>query len=329
MIDLHLHFDGSLPVDTVWNQAIKQNIDLQVSDKAELKDKLSISDDCESLNEYLEKFDLPLTVLQTKDGITQAMEDLIKELVKEDMVYAEIRFAPQLHERKGLAQEEVVEAAIQGVKNGCAGQAFKVQLILCCMRGNDNQEANLETVRLTEKYLGNVVCACDLAGAEAIFKTYEFESLFEYAQSMDVPYTIHAGEADGVDSIRSAIAFGTKRIGHGVRCVEDGELVAELKAKGITLECCPISNLHTKAVRDMKDHPILPLLQQGLKTTINTDNRTVSDTTIAKEVEAVRSACELTKDEEIQLYLNAAEAAFLTDDEKLALKETILNRVAL
>lgn len=326
MIDLHLHFDGSLPVDTVWEQGIKQKVDLQVKDKVELKEKLSISDDCKSLNEYLEKFELPLRVLQSESGISECMQDLISELISEDMLYAEIRFAPQLHCLKGLTQEQVVKAAIDGVKKGCENQEFQAQLILCCMRGNENQDANLETVEMTKKYLGDVVCACDLAGAEAIFKTYEFESLFEYARSLEVPFTIHAGEADGVESIRSAVSFGTKRIGHGVHCVENEAMIQELIEQGITLECCPISNLHTKAVVSMEEHPVVPLLRQGLKTTINTDNRTVSNTTIAREVKEVREALQLTKEEEVQLYINAACAAFLSEEKKEALCDKIKSR---
>lgn len=326
MIDLHLHFDGSLPVETVWNQSIKQGIDLQVKDQLELKNKLSISDDCKSLNEYLEKFDLPLSVLQTETGISECMQDLIAKLIEENMLYAEIRFAPQLHCLNGLTQEEVVVAAIDGVKKACANHSFKAQLILCCMRGDKNQEENIETVNLTHKYLGNVVCACDLAGAEAIFKTFEFEKLFELAKRLNIPYTIHAGEADGPESIQSAIAFGATRIGHGVHCVEDPLLVEELVNKEITLECCPISNLHTKASLTMEEHPVLPLLRKGVKTTINTDNRTVSNTTIKREVTEVRTACNMTKEEELALYLNSAKAAFLSEEDKSILCDKIQSR---
>lgn len=324
MIDLHLHFDGSLPVETVWEQAIKQKIDIKASSIEELRDKLSISDDCKSLNEYLEKFDLPLSVLQTEEGISECMQALINELSAEKMLYVEIRFAPQLHCLKGLTQDEVVLAAIDGVKKACNGIELKAQLILCCMRGNDNAKANRETVTMTQKYLGDVVCACDLAGAETIFKTFEFEELFAYAKSLQVPFTIHAGEADGPESIRSAIAFGAKRIGHGVKCVEDVALVELLQEQGITLECCPISNLHTKAVLTMEEHPVVPLLRKGLKTTINTDNRTVSNTTISREVEEVREACRLTESEELQLYLNAIQAAFLCEEEKEELRKRLI-----
>lgn len=316
MIDLHLHFDGSLLVESVWEQGKKQNIDLGVKDKDELKEKLSISNECKSLNEYLEKFGLPLSVLQTTEAISECIQDLIQQLISENMLYVEIRFAPQLHCQKDLTQEEVVKAAIDGVKKACLGEKIQVGLILCCMRGNDNQKANFETVDMTKKYLGDIVCACDLAGAEAIFRTCEFKDLFDYAQSLGLPYTIHAGEADGPESIRSAISFGAKRLGHGVYCVEDPLLIEELIEKGITLECCPISNLHTKAVNTMEEHPIVPLLRKGLRTTINTDNRTVSNTTIERELKEVREACQLSKEEEAQLFLNAAHAAFLDNEKK-------------
>ena len=217
MIDLHLHFDGSLPVKSVWEQAAKQGIALPASSIEELQDKMVCPADCGSLNEYLEKFDIPLRVLQTKDGIKECMEDLIAELISEGMIYAEIRFAPQLHLQKGLTQEKVVQAAILGVNSATAGQSIKVQLILCCMRGENNMEANRETMELTAKYLGQGVCACDLAGAEALFKTESFADLFTYAAQLGVPYTIHAGEADGPDSIKAALSFGAKRLGHGVR----------------------------------------------------------------------------------------------------------------
>ena len=323
MIDLHLHFDGSLPVKSVWEQAKKQGINLQASSIEELREMMVCPANCQSLNEYLEKFDIPLSVLQTKEGIKECMEDLIAELISEGMIYAEIRFAPQLHLLKDLNQEEVVRAAIDGVESATAGQNIKVQLILCCMRGADNEDANRKTVEMAAKYLGQGVCACDLAGAEALFKTENFADLFAYAAELGVPYTIHAGEADGPDSIKAALRFGAKRLGHGVRAVEDAALVTELMEEEVTLECCPISNVQTKAVASIEVHPIKELLYRGLKVTVNTDNRTVSQTTIAKEIQFLRDNLGLTVEEERQLYLNAAESAFLTQKEREGLKNVI------
>lgn len=323
MIDLHLHFDGSLPVKSVWEQAKKQGINLQASSIEELREMMVCPANCQSLNEYLKKFDIPLSVLQTKEGIKECMEDLIAELISEGMIYAEIRFAPQLHLLKDLNQEEVVRAAIDGVESATSGQNIKVQLILCCMRGADNEDANRKTVEMTAKYLGQGVCACDLAGAEALFKTENFADLFAYAAELGVPYTIHAGEADGPDSIKAALRFGAKRLGHGVRAVEDAALVTELMEEEVTLECCPISNIQTKAVASIEVHPIKELLYRGLKVTVNTDNRTVSQTTIAKEIQFLRDNLGLTVEEERQLYLNAAESAFLTQKEREGLKNVI------
>ena len=260
--------------------------------------------------------------MQTAEGIKEAMEAFIAELVDENMMYAEIRFAPQLHLRKGLTQEEVVRAAIAGVESS-KKLPFGVQLILCCMRGAENDAANRETILLAAKYLGKGVCACDLAGAEALFKTDNFESLFAYAAELGVPYTIHAGEADGPESIRAALRFGAKRLGHGVRAAEDASLITELMEKQITLECCPSSNVQTKAVASIKSHPIKSFFDKGLRVTVNTDNRTVSRTTITKEIQLVREKLGLTREEELTLYLNAADAAFISKEEREGLKNVI------
>ena len=316
MIDLHLHFDGSLSAKTVWEQARKQGIELNADSVEELKTKLVCPVECKSLNEYLEKFDLPLMVLQTESGIRECMSALIEELIAEDMLYAEIRFAPQLHLQKGLDQETVIKAALAGVKDAVKGQKIKIQLILCCMRGVENQEANRETVTLCTKYLGQGVCACDLAGAEALFKTEGFESLFAYAVSLGVPFTIHAGEADGAISIRDALRFGAGRIGHGVHAAEDEELMDVLQKEQICLECCPTSNVQTKAVAHIEEHPIKYFMEKGLLVTVNTDNRTVSNTTIDQEMQLLYKTFGLTKEEMRTLYLNAVKAAFITEKEK-------------
>lgn len=329
MIDLHLHFDGSIPIDTVLELAKLEGVTLPTTKKEELKTYLQVPDDCGSLNEYLERFVLPLSVLQSQKALKKAMVDVIKDIAKEGILYAELRFAPQFHCQKGLTQEEVVIAAIDGMKEGIKETGVKAQLILCCMRDDKNQAENIETVELTAKYLGKGVCACDLAGAEAIFKTKDFKELFLYAKEKKVPYTIHAGEADDVSSMVAAISFGAKRLGHGVSAMDSEELMLQLKQEKIALECCPISNLHTKKIASMKEHPIKMFLNRGILTTINTDNRTASNTTIVKEVSMVREYLGLTKEEEQQLYLNAAEIAFLPEEEKEQLKNKIKEKFLL
>lgn len=323
MIDLHLHFDGSLLPRTILELAKEQQLPLPAEDPDELKLFLTAPEDCESLNEYLEKFDLPLSVLQTKEAIRKAMYTLLSSLKEQGMLYAELRFAPQSHLRRGLTQEDVVKAAILGMQEATAGSFFMAKLILCCMRGVDNEEANRKTIEIAATYLGRGVAAVDLAGAEALFPTADYEELFAYAKNLGVPFTIHAGEADGTDSIEAALRFGAARIGHGVRASEDEKMMKLLREKQIPLEMCPTSNVQTKAVSSFSDHPILTFLRSGLKVTVNTDNMTVSDTTIEREYHRLKTELGMTKEEQRILLFNAVDAAFLTAEERGRMKDVI------
>lgn len=323
MIDLHLHFDGSLLPRTVLELAQEQGILLPAKEPDELKLFLTAPENCESLNEYLEKFDLPLKVLQTREAVRKAMYILVSSLKEQGMLYAEIRFAPQLHTKKGLTQERVVQAALLGMQEALAGSFFRCKLILCCMRGADNREENLLTVRTAAAFLGRGVAALDLAGAEALYPTEEFAEIFSLARELGVPFTIHAGEADGPESIEAALSFGASRIGHGVRAAEDPELLARLKEQQIPLEMCPSSNVQTKAVPSLSQHPVLEFLRQGLCVTVNTDNMTVSDTTIEKEFGLLSREMGMTAEDRKKLLLNAADAAFLTSEERWRLKDVI------
>ena len=305
LVDLHLHLDGSLSVDIIRKLADGQQILLTESD-AELQKKLQVEEGCTSLNEYLTKFDFPLTFLQTKEGIAESVFLLQEELKKEGTSYAEIRFAPQLHLQKGLTQDEVVESAVKGLERSDIPAA----LILCCMRGREVREQNMETVRMAGKYLGKGVCALDLAGAEALFPTEDYEREFVLAKELGIPFTIHAGEAAGPESVRRAVAFGAKRIGHGVRAHEDAELMKELAEKGIVLELCPTSNLNTAIFSDIKEYPLRKLMDAGVRVTINTDNRMVSNTTLEKEYILLKETFSLTQMEVETLMKNGAEASF-------------------
>ena len=323
MIDLHLHFDGSLLPRTVLELAQEQGILLPAKEPDELKLFLTAPENCKSLNEYLEKFDLPLKVLQTREAIRKAMYILVSSLKEQGMLYAEIRFAPQLHTKKGLSQERVVQAALLGMQEALAGSFFRCKLILCCMRGADNHEENLLTVRTAAAFLGRGVAAVDLAGAEALYPTADFADVFGLARELGVPFTIHAGEADGPESIEAALDFGASRIGHGVRAAEKLELLERLREQRIPLEMCPSSNVQTKAVPSLSQHPVLEFLRQGLCVTVNTDNMTVSDTTIEKEFGLLSRELGMTAEERKKLLLNAADAAFLTSEERWRLKDVI------
>ena len=320
LIDLHLHLDGSLSLESARSLARAQEIELP-DDDGELLSRLRVSKDCKDLNEYLERFELPLTLLQSYDALKNAAFDLCEELYEAGLVYAEIRFAPQLHCRAGLSQEDAVIA----VTEGAGASRLKASIILCCMRGADNKEENMLTVKLTKKYLGKGVCALDLAGAEALFSNEGFTDVFEYARSLDLPFTLHAGEALGAESVRSAIKLGARRIGHGVRSVEDGELLTVLAEKKIALELCPTSNLNTCVFDSIEEYPIRTFLDAGVAITVNTDNLAVSNTSLAEEDELLANAFSLTENELMTIALNSANAAFLPENEKSELLKKVKN----
>lgn len=321
MIDLHLHLDGSLTAQEIWRLAQQQALTLPVSDAAFTR-AITAPKNCESLNQYLKAFEVPLLVLQQEQAIFQAVKWLVIRLAAQGIWYAEIRFAPQLHCAAGLSQEQVVNAAVAGRNCGLADVKGKMnaQLILCMMRGAKNELQNRETLCVAKHWLGDGVCAVDLAGAEALYPTRTFAPLFAAARDMEIPFTIHAGEADGPQSVWDALSFGAKRVGHGVHSIEDLELVEKLREKGIVLELCPSSNVQTKAVASFAQHPIRWFLQQGVKATVNTDNMTVSGTDLFREFDVLKKETGLTACEAQQLLLNAADAAFLPTAEKEKLK---------
>lgn len=315
MIDLHLHLDGSMTAKDIIYLASLDDVLLPTYDIAELENHIIAPEICDDLNDYLKRFVIPVSVLQTSKAISFAVSSLIKSLHALGILYAEIRFAPQLHTEKGMTQEEVVSSAIMGLNDGikaCNGE-IKAQLILCCMRGEELEENNMATVKIAHKYYNKGVCAVDLAGAEAIYKTSKFKEVFAYARSIDMPFTIHAGEADSYESVETAIELGAKRIGHGIRALESIEIMDLLKEKKIPLEMCPTSNFQTRAVAKNEQYPLRKILTNGILATINTDNMTVSNTNIEKEYELLRSNIGLTQDEEYQLLINSVNSIFVND----------------
>ena len=304
MIDLHLHLDGALPLSTVRTLADLTNTPLSEND-FDLAAKLSVPTPCNSLVDYLTCFALPVSLMQSAESLQLAATDVCNTLQKQGLTYAELRFAPAQHTRKGLSQREVVSAVLAGIR----ASTLPCGLILCVMRGA-NTEANLETVCVAEHFFGHGVVALDLAGAESLYPTDLYTSLFVRARQANIPFTIHAGEADGPQSVRAALKLGASRIGHGVRSIEDPALVAELAAQKIPLECCITSNIQTKAVESLAAHPLRALLAAGVIVTVNTDNPTVSRTTLADEFALVQDALAFTPQEIATLHANARLAKF-------------------
>ena len=220
-----------------------------------------------------------------------------------------------------MTQEDAVRAALKGLSE----TDLKANLILCCMRGEGNDDANHETLKLASKYLveDGGVTAIDLAGAEALFPTKNYRDLFARARDMGIPYTIHAGEADGAESVRLAIEYGAKRIGHGVRSYEDEAVVNLLKEKGIFLEMCPTSNRQTHAIDDMSKYPFMDYLNKGIRVTLNTDDMGIEGTTLAEEFRYMEKSYGLTRDQEDIILNNSIDAAFTSEEIKLRLREML------
>lgn len=330
LTDLHVHLDGSLSLEAVRHLAGMQNID--IGDDTELLGKLCVSSECKNLNEYLEKFEFPLQLLQTRDAVKYSVCQLVKEQEEQGVIYSEIRFAPQLHTRRGLSQQEIVEAACEGLEESIKyWKSYSCHnLILCCMRSDDNRSANMETIRLAALYAekGRGVVAADLAGAEGLYATETFADVFRDAVQRGVPFTIHAGEAAGAESVACALHFQAERIGHGVRCMEDSSVVKELADRGIALELCPRSNLNTKIFESIEDYPIQELMNKGIRVTVNTDNMTVSNTTEAKELALAADTFDMEKRDVKQLIMNGVEAAFAPEAIKNRLRARVETQFA-
>lgn len=316
LVELHLHIDGSLSVPIARRLAELDGTPLNLSDE-QIFDRISVGDECEDLGEYLDKFEFPLALLQTSAQIEESVYLVQEELRERGYAYAELRFAPQSQCARGLTQREVIEASLAGLRRS----SFEARLILCCMRGADNLAANLETVELAAEYLGDEVVALDLAGAEALFPTADFAPVFARARELGVPLTLHAGEADGPESVRAALAMGATRIGHGVRAVQDPQLVAELAARQVPLEVCPTSELQTGAILDLE--PLRVLHEAGCLVTINSDNCAVSNTWVGRELALVAQTFGLDDGAVERLLLNAVEASFADEATKVRLRALV------
>ena len=309
LADLHLHLDGSVSVASARRLAAIENVSLPDDDSV-LKSMLMVPEDCSDLNEYLERFSLPVSLMQHRESLKAAAEDLCLTLAEKGLMYAEIRFAPQKHCEKGLTQEEVVKAVLDGI----AASGFRAGLILCCMRdGSDNYAENLETVRLSYEFQNRGVYACDLAGAEALFPNENYIYVFKEAKRLGVKLTVHSGEALGADSVRTALENGADRIGHGVRSAEDENVVRLLQEKDIPLEICPTSNINTCVVQNVSELPVRKFMEQGIRVTINTDNMSVSSTDLKNELKKTAKAFGFGVTELKKLIVNAVTASFASD----------------
>lgn len=285
--ELHCHLDGSVSLDTIRQLAEMEGIPVPVEEE-KLRALTMAPPDCGSLKQYLNCFGLAVSCMQAEDTLRLAAFNLIKEAASEHLIYIEVRFAPLLHLRMGLRARQVVESVLLGLEQGC--QRFDVEygLILCAMR-NESMEHAMTVLELAEEYGGRKVVGIDLAGSEAEYPVTLFSDVFREASHLNIPFTIHAGEAAGPESVKHAVEAGASRIGHGIAASRDKGLLRECRDRGITFEFCPSSNMQTKAAAGWNEYPFMEFYESGIHVTVNTDNRRVTGTNMTREFELLRN----------------------------------------
>lgn len=282
--DLHVHLDGSLRLATILELAEGEGIELPAQDEAGLKAAIGCGNNFGSLVEYLRGFDITLRVMQTESSLERIAFELAEDAHRENVRYMEVRYAPMLHTRRGMKLTAVVEAVLDGLGRAQETLGIKSNIILCGIR-NISPESSYQMAELCVAYKNRGVVGFDLAGAEAEFPPKHHRAAFQLVRDNNINTTIHAGEAYGPLSIAQAIhVCGAHRIGHGVRLREDGDLLHYVIDHRIPLECCPSSNVQTGAVKDLELHPLKLYFDLGVRVTVNTDNRLITDTSMSKEL---------------------------------------------
>lgn len=344
-ISLHDHLDGGLRPQTIIELAEKIGHNLPAQNAQDLGRWFAESANSGSLVRYLETFDHTVAVMQTREGLERVAYEAVMDLAAENVIYAELRWAPEQHLQGGLTLDETVSAVQDGLERGmeeveAAGGFIRTGQLVTAMR---HANRGLEIAELAVRHRNEGVVGFDIAGAEAGFLPALHKEAFDYLAGELFPVTVHAGEADGIDSIKDAIISGRAlRLGHGVRLVEDimfsrtegdtdlvvlGPVAQWVHDRAITLETSPSSNLQTGAFaalgNTMADHPIDILYDLGFQVTVNTDNRLMSDTNLTKELEILVETFGYELGDLEQFQLNAAEAAFQGLPEREELMEMI------
>ena len=314
-IELHCHLDGSLS-----REFIGTRLGRAVSVR-----ELSVEEDCRSLAEYLEKFDLPCSCLKDEDGLEGAGYDVLRTMSRENVCYAEIRFAPLLSVTEEMGTGQVISALLKGLEKGKKDFGVEYNVITCAMR-HHSEEENYQMIRTAREFLGKGVCAADLAGAEAVYPMSDFMSLFKRVKELGMPFTLHAGECGNAQNIEDSVLAGAGRIAHGIAMRGKPDIQKLVRKAGVGIEMCPISNLQTKAVPGTEAYPLREFLDAGLMVTINTDNRTVSRTSLTKELDFIQRTYGITDEEILHMMKNAAKTAFVDEEMKKRLLEKLDRR---
>lgn len=326
--DLHCHLDGSVRIATILDLAEKQKIKLPAEDPDRLFDLIYAGDVCSSLEDYLKAFDITLSVMQTEEALHRCAFELVEDCARENVRYLEVRYSPMLHTKRGLKLPAIVEAVVRGLRAGEQRFGVRTGLLLCGIR-SVSAESSLRMAELCVAYKNLGVVGFDLAGAEYNFPAKDHKPAFQLILDNNVNCTAHAGEAYGPESIAQAIHFcGAHRIGHGTRLRENGDLLNYVNDHRIPLEVCLSSNIQTRAAESLATHPLPFYFNYGLRVTINTDNRLMTDTTVSKELLLCHTAYGFSLSDLKELIVSGFKSAFLPYREKADLLAKITGELA-
>ena len=315
-VELHLHLDCSLSYEVV------KKIDPTVTE-ADYNENFIAPDKCTDLADFLTRAVKGIALMQTKEQLQLVVHDLFKQLAADNILYAEIRFAPLQHLEKGLTPYEAIAATEEATAAAVQATGIEARIILCTLR-HYSAEQSMATVQLAAQFKGTYVVGFDIAADEAGFPVDNHIAAFQYAKQKDIYCTAHAGEAKGAASVWETLEyFGPSRIGHGVRSYEDKNLVAHLCKNNIHLELCPTSNVQINIYDTYKDHPIDGLYKAGVSLNVNTDTRTITNITLNKEYEKLQTTFGWTIKDFYNCNINALNAAFIPEELKNMLKEKL------
>ena len=330
--ELHCHLDGSLRPETIIALANKHKVDIPSQNPKELKELISVGERCENLEEYIACFGTTISVMQTKDALEIITYQLGEDAAEENVKALEIRFCPALHTNKGMSLKEVVDSVLIGAMHAENDFDIQIGVIVCGVR-NMTPELSLELAKLTVQYKNKGVVGFDLAGPEENYPAKDHKEAFFHIINNNINTTVHAGEAYGAESIHQAIHYTrANRIGHGTRLRGDVELMEFVRNQRIPLEMCVTCNVQTQCVKDLDDHPVKDYLQSGIRVTINTDNRLISNTSLTEEYFKIANHFELTKAQLRKLIMNGFKSLFIPYEERIKLLQEIgqqLNKLGL
>jgi len=316
--ELHCHLDGSVRPSTLLELGRDHHVPMPADDVDALREFMLVRD-AQNLEDYLTRFDITLSVMQTAESLERIAYELAEDAAAEGVRYIEMRYSPVLNTRHDLTLGDTVEAALRGVERAQRDHGIVSRLIICALR-NLSPGISMELARLAVDYRGRGVVGFDLAGGERGHPASEHARAFEHARQHGLACTCHAGEGAGAHSVREAVyACGAQRIGHATRLIEDAALTEDLNERHVALEICLTSNVQTHAAESYEAHPFRRYFDAGMNVVLNTDNRLMSGTTLTDEYIHAAERLDFSFDELCAVALNGFESAFLSDDERAML----------